>query len=301
MNILKKNHFITIGIIGLLLVILAVAGCSSTSTTTTTVALVTTTTPSTTITPSLSPAPTTPPATTTTSAAHVELNISAAASLTDVLKALDDLYTKANQNVTITANFAGSGTLQTQIEQGAPADVFISAATTQMDNLQKEGLLINETRQNLLTNTLVLITPTDGNKRITSFADLALDKVAKVAIGDPKSVPAGKYAQQVFDELGITAQVQPKEVLGSDVRQVLTYVETGNVDAGIVYYTDALTSHKVIIEAYAPADINAKIVYPIAVIKASKNTDAAKDYVAFLFSNQANEVFVKYGFIMVIK
>jgi molybdate transport system substrate-binding protein len=231
----------------------------------------------------------------------VELYISAASSLTNVLKEIDTLYTKANPNVTITANFAGSGTLQQQIEQGAPADIFISAAAAQMDNLQKENLILTDTRQNLLTNTLVLIVPADSAKRITSFSDLALDKVTKVAIGDPKSVPAGAYAKQVFDELGITAQVQPKEVLGSAVTQVLTYVETGNVDAGIVYATDALSSSKVIVEAYAPADINAKIVYPVAVIKGSKNPDAAKDYLNFLFSDQAKAIFIKYGFTMASK
>ncbi len=179
-----------------------------------------------------------------TPTASVVLNIAAAASLTDALKAVDDLYMQQYPMVKITANFAGSGTLQQQIEQGAPADVFISAALAQMDNLQKESLLWDSTRQNLLLNKVVMVVPVDSTLGLTSFSDLALDKVKKIAIGDPKSVPAGTYAGQAFDELGITAKVQPKEVLGADVRTVLTYVETGNVDAGIVYSTDALTSSK---------------------------------------------------------
>lgn len=296
MRVLKKSYLITIGLVNLLLVLLAMAGCStspSTGTATTMPAVSPTAT-------TTSPATTTPA--TTTPAAKIELNISSAASLTNVLKEIDALYTQAHPNVTLTANFASSGTLQQQIEQGAPADVFISAAAAQMDNLQKEGLILTDTRQNLLTNTLVLIVPSDSKKRITSFSDLTLDKVTKVAIGDPKSGPAGAYALQVFDELGITAQVQPKEVLAGTVNQVLTYVVDGDVDAGIVFATDALSATKtVVVVAIAPADVNAKIVYPVAVTKGSKNPDAAKDYLKFLFSDQAKAIFVKYGFTMVNK
>ena len=237
----------------------------------------------------------------TTQASSITISVAAATSLTDALKEINALYTQAKPNVTITPNFASSGTLQTQIENGAPVDVFISAAATQMDNLQKKDLLLNDTRQNLLNNKVVLIVPTDSTLGLTSFNDLALDKVKNVAVGDPKSVPAGTYARQAFDQLGITSQIQPKEVLGGDVRQILTYVEGDNVDAGIVYSTDALTSDKVKVVAGAPAEINAKIVYPLAVIKASKIPDAAKEYLNFLFSPQAKTVFEKYGFTMISK
>jgi molybdate transport system substrate-binding protein len=233
------------------------------------------------------------------SATPVELNVSAAASLTDVLKEINALYVQENPNVTITPNFASSGTLQQQIEQGAPCDVFLSAAAAQMDNLQNGELILTDTRKNLLNNSVVLIVPVDSTLGITSFNDLATDKVTSVAIGDPKSVPGGKYAQQAFDALGITDQVQPKEILGNTMPQVLTYVETGNVEAGIVFATDALMSTKVIVVASAPAEINAKIVYPVAVIKASKNVNAAKAYIAFLFSDKAKAIFEKYGFTMV--
>jgi molybdate transport system substrate-binding protein len=167
-----------------------------------------------------------------------------------------------------------------------------------MDNLQKKDLLLNYTRRNLLNNKIVMVVPADSPLGLTSFNDLATDKVKKVAVGEPKAVPAGDYAHQAFDLLGITAKVKPKEVQGANVTQVLTYVESGNVDAGIVYSTDALTSAKVKVVASGPAEINAKVTYPVAVIKATKFPDTAVKYVDFLFSAQAKAVFEKYGFSM---
>ena len=298
MSIFKKLKSIVPGLIIPLLAILMLTSCAGTVTPATTPVIQPTPTQSV-ITPTLilTPMPTpTPTPIPIPTPKPVTLNIAAAASLTDVLKEIDSLYTKSKTWVTTTPNFAQSGTLQTQIENGGPADIFISAAATQMDNLQKENLLLNDTRKNLLNNKIVMIVPLDSTLGLTSFNDLGLAKVQKIAVGDPKSVPAGTYATQAFDELGITGQVQPKEVLGADVRTVLTYVETGNVDAGIVYSTDALTSTKVKVVASAPADINAKVVYPVAVFAASKNTDTAKDYLNFLFSPQAKTVFEKYGF-----
>ena len=231
----------------------------------------------------------------------VNLTVSAAASLSDALKETNKLYAQKESNMTITTNLASSGTLQTQIENGAPVDVFISAAPTQIDNLQRKNLLLNDTRINLLYNKVVVVVPIDSIQAITTFNDLTSDTVKKIAIGDPKSVPAGTYAQQAFDQLGITAKVQPKEVLAGDVRQVLTYVESNNVDAGIVYATDAMTSTKVKVVASAPAEINAKIVYPAAVMKASKNPGAAGAYLNFLSGPQASAIFEKYGFTVIIK
>jgi molybdate transport system substrate-binding protein len=237
--------------------------------------------------------------TTVTTVAPVTLNVSAAASLTDILKVINGQYTTGKPNVTLTPNFASSGTLQTQIENGAPCDIFVSAAAKQMDTLQKEGLLVESTRKNLLTNKLVLVVPADSQLNLTGFADLATDKVQKIAIGDPKSVPAGTYAQQAFDLLCITDKVTPKYVMGADVRAVLSYVESGNVDAGIVYSTDALSSTKIKVVGGGPDEINAKVVYPVAVIKTSKVQEAAIDYVDFLFSAQAKALFEKYGFSVV--
>jgi len=261
MQAFKEKALIKLGLISLLLLLVVMGGCSN--------------------------------------ADHVELNVCAGVGLTDVLTEINELYMQVNNNVTITTNFASSGTLQQQIEQGAPADVFFSAASAQMDSLQKEGLILNETRRNLLNNNIVLIIPKGSHLGITSFETLATDRVERIAIGDPQFVPAGKYAQMVLDELGIAGQVEPKLVLGSDVRQVLTYVETGNVDAGIVFTTDALVSDKVEVVSAAPADINAKIVYPIAVIKTSKHPYIAEDYIDFLFSDQAKTVFGDYGFTVV--
>lgn len=240
-------------------------------------------------------------ASSTAQAQPVTLNISAAASLKDVLPQLNALYIKSNPNVTITPNFASSGTLQTQIEQGAPADVFLSAAAAQMNNLQNENLIDNSTRKNLLINSIVMIVPIDSTLGLSDFKDLATDKVKQIAIGDPKSVPAGTYAQQAFDLLGITSQVTPKYVMGADVKAVLSYVESGNVQAGIVYSTDAKTSTKVKVVAAAPAEINAKVVYPVAVIKATKVADAANKYENFLFSSDAKAIFEKYGFTLASK
>ena len=230
----------------------------------------------------------------------VTLNIAAAASLSNALKAVDTLYSQTYPNVTISANFASSGALQTQIENGGPVDVFISAAAAQMDNLQKEKLLIDSTRKNLLTNNLVMIVPNGSTLGLTLFSDVTSAKVTKIAIGDPKSVPAGTYAQKAFDELGITSQIQSKFVMGADVTTVLTYVATGNVDVGFVYSTDALSLTQVKVVAQAPADINALIVYPAAVIQASKNPDAARAYIDFLFSTPAKAVFQQYGFSIAI-
>ncbi len=235
-------------------------------------------------------------ATSISPAQHVSLIVSAAASLTDAIKEIDALYATVKPNVTVQVNLGSSGALQSQIENGAPVDVFISAAPTQMDNLQNENLILKETRKNLLNNKVVLIVPADSTLGITSFFDLTSDRVRRIAIGDPKFVPAGTYALQAFAELGIAERLQPKEVLGGDARGVLTYVESGNVDAGIVYSTDALTSSRVKVVGSAPADINAKVVYPVAVLAASKNPDAARDYENFLFGAQARASFEKYGF-----
>lgn len=229
----------------------------------------------------------------------VELNISAAGSLVDVLTEINNLYKETDPNVTITPNFAASGTLQTQIEQGAPCDVFISAGAKQMDNLQNQGVILEDTRSDLLNNKIVLIMPGDSTLGLTSFAGLTSPGVGKVAIGDPASVPAGSYGKNALEQLGIYAQVQSKLILCPDVRTVLTYVENGDVDAGIVYATDAMTSRKVHVIAEGPPEISRTMVYPVAVIKASDHVDAATKYIDFLSGSEARAVFEKYGFVMV--
>jgi molybdate transport system substrate-binding protein len=224
-----------------------------------------------------------------------KLLVSAAISLKEALEEIKPQYLRTNPAVNITYNFGASGALQQQIEQGAPVDIFASAAKKQMDALQQKGLILTDTRRDLLTNEIVLIVPQDASG-ITSFRQLADSQVKKIAIGEPKSVPVGQYAEEVFKNLGILAQVRPKFVLGNNVRQVLAAVESGSVDAGVVYTTDARTSNRVKTVTTAPRNSHSPIVYPIAVIKDSKNIPAAKKYLQFLLGNPARQIFQKYGF-----
>jgi molybdate transport system substrate-binding protein len=233
--------------------------------------------------------------------AVVTLNVSAAATLSKSLDEINALYESLNPGVIIVSNYASSGTLQTQIENGAPCDVFLSAATTQMDNLQAKGLLLANTRRDLLKNHLALVVLKDSTLGITSFADLAQPRVKLIAIGDPASVPTGVYGVQEFKELGILDSVQSKFILGASTPQVLQYVDSGDVDAGIVFSTDALSDSKVTMVAVGSTSIDDAIIYPVAVIKSSKNASAASDYLSFLFSAKAKTVFERYGFSMVSK
>ncbi|WP_373534574.1 molybdate ABC transporter substrate-binding protein [Microcoleus sp.] len=226
---------------------------------------------------------------------RTSLTVSAAISLSPALTEIKTVYQSSNPNTTITYNFGASGALERQIQQGAPVDVFFSAATKQMDGLQKANLLMNETRRNLLTNRLVLITPKNGAV-LSDFKQLTEAKIKKIAIGEPKSVPAGQYAQEMLTKLGLWPQLQPKLVLGNNVRQVLTFVESGNVDAGIVYTTDAKASDKVTVRLTAAENLHSPIVYPLAIIKNSRNPAAAKTFVNFLAGDRAKIVFQKYGF-----
>ena len=227
-----------------------------------------------------------------------ELTVSAAASLKDAMEEIKTIYAQDNSKVTITYNFGGSGALQQQIEQGAPADMFISAATRNMDPLESKGLLADGTRKDLLLNQVVLIVPKDAST-ITDWNGLTSDKIKKVALGEPDSVPAGKYGQEILTKLGIWEQVKGKAVYVKDVRQVLNYVETEDVDAGIVYQTDAKVSDKVKVVAPAPNGSHTPVVYPMAIMKSSKNTTAAKEFADFLAGEKAKVVFEKYGFVIV--
>jgi molybdate transport system substrate-binding protein len=222
--------------------------------------------------------------------------VAAAASLQTALQEITSLYTKANPSQTINYNLAASGVLQQQIEQGAPADVFISAAAKQMNALQTKGLLIPGTQQNLLTNQLVLIVPKQSTISLTNFQQLTKPEVRRIAIGETRSVPAGQYATEVLKNLGILEQVKSKFVLGTNVRSVLAAVETGDVDAGIVYITDANSSDRIAIAATATEKLHSPIRYPVAVLKSSKSIARSIQYVAFLQSKSAKAIFKKYGF-----
>ncbi len=225
-----------------------------------------------------------------------ELNVLAAASLTDVCTELESMYEKEHPGVDAVFSFASSGALQTQIEEGAPADIFFSASTKQMDALNDEGLMDSESITELLENKIVLIVPKDSDKGIASFEDAATDKVSMIGLGDPESVPAGQYAEEVFTTLNILDDVKSKANYGSDVRTVLTWVEAGEVDCGVVYQTDAFTTDNVKIVAQAPEGSCKKVIYPVGIVKATANKKAAGELLEFFKSEEAKKVFEKYGF-----
>lgn len=226
----------------------------------------------------------------------VELTILAAASLTDVCNEMKGAYEAEHKNVTLTFSYGGSGALQTQIEEGVPADVFISAATKQMTALDEEGLMDSASIVNLLENKVVLIVPKNSTAGITSFEDTVTDKVTMIGLGEPGSVPVGQYSEEIFTTLGILDEVKAKANYGSDVRTVLSWVETQAVDCGIVYATDAYTSDLITIVCEAPKGSCKQVIYPAGVVKASENSEAAAGFVAYLQSDEAMKLFEKYGF-----
>jgi len=226
---------------------------------------------------------------------NVQLTVSAAASLKEALGEITSLYSKAQATVAIRNNFGSSGDLQQQIMNGAPVDVFISAAAKQMDELQKKDLIVADTRRDLLTNKLVLIVPADRSDA-KELKDLTNVSIERIAIGDPRSVPVGQYSEQVLTKLDLMQALEPKLVLANNVRQVLQFVESGNAQAGIVYATDAKTSTKVKVIEIIDAKLYKPIVYPIAVLQKSTNQSSAKSYVEYLSSDPAKTVFEKYGF-----
>jgi molybdate transport system substrate-binding protein len=226
---------------------------------------------------------------------NIKLTVSAAASLKEVLNEITPLYSKSKSNVTIRNNFGSSGNLQQQIINGAPVDVFISAAAKQMDELQGKNLIVTDSRRDLLSNRLVLIVPADKSDT-KELKDLTNANIERIAIGDPRSVPVGEYAEQALTKLELFKDLQSKFVLGNNVRQVLQFVESGNAQAGIVYATDAKTSTKVKVVQVIDAKLHKPIVYPIAIIQKSSNQSSAKSYLEFLSSKSAKNVFEKYGF-----
>ena len=227
---------------------------------------------------------------------NLQLTISAAASLKDALGEIAPLYSKVKSNITIRNNFGSSGDLQQQISNGAPVDIFISAAAKQMDELQNKNLIVADTRRDLLSNRLVLIVPMDKRDVAKDLKDLTSASIQRIAIANPRSVPAGEYAKQALIKLGLWQDLQSKFVLGNNVRQVLQFVESGNAQAGIVYATDVKTATKVKVAQVIDAKLHQPIVYAIAVLQKSNNQSSAKSYLEFLSSDPAKTIFEKYGF-----
>ena len=227
-----------------------------------------------------------------------ELIVSAAVSLKDAFNEIAALNEKRT-GTKIHFNFGASGALQKQIESGAPADVFASAGAKQMDDLTARGFIVPATRMDFARNALVLIVPAKG-KGISSFADLTSPAVKKIAVGNPKTVPAGQYTDQTFDRLKLLPQNQAKLILAEDVRQVLDYVVRDEVEAGVVYSSDALSAgDKVKVVARAPDDSHDPILYPIAIVKESKQQEVAHKFIDLVLSAEGQAILTKHGFIAI--
>jgi molybdate transport system substrate-binding protein len=221
-----------------------------------------------------------------------EITISAAASLKPALEEIGKLEGCPK----MVLNFGGSGTLQLQIENGAPVDIFISASSRQMDVLEQEGLIVPETRKDLVRNELVLIVP-KGHPLPGSFDDLTRPEVKTVAVGEPKAVPAGTYAQEMLSKLKLLDALKSKFVFALDVRQVLTTVASGNADAGLVYFSDAQSSPNVQVIARAPEGSHSPITYSIAALKSSAHREESARLIQFLLAPAAAQVFHRDGFL----
>ena len=225
-----------------------------------------------------------------------EVNVCAGASLTDVMKEIAAAYEKQSGDK-IMFNFAASSLLARQITEGAPADIFFSADETRMDDLEKAGLIVPETRRDLLSNSLVIVVPNDSKLTIASPDEL-ITKAQKIAISDPRAVPAGIYTKEYLSSLDLWEKLESKMVPTENVRAALAAVESGNVDAGFVYKTDANISKRVKVAFSVPVEKGPAIRYPVAIIREARNKSAAEGYLRYLESENARKLFERYGFIV---
>lgn len=228
---------------------------------------------------------------------ETELLVAAAASLKNAYEdELIPMFQVKYPGVTVKGTYDSSGKLQTQIEEGLEADVFMSAATKQMTALDEEGLIVSDTISNLLENKIVLIVPSGNDSGLKAFGDIQNEE--SIALGDPASVPAGQYAQEALTSLGIWDNIQDKISFGTNVTEVLNQVAAASADAGIVYATDAASmSDQVTVIAEAPeGSLAKKVIYPVAVVKTTAHEEAAKNFVEFLKTDEAMAVFEAYGF-----
>jgi molybdate transport system substrate-binding protein len=225
------------------------------------------------------------------------ITVFAAASLTDSLKQIAAAYEKQTGEKVV-FNFAASSFLARQIEEGAPADIFFSADEARMDALEKKGLLLENTRKSRLSNSLVIVVETNSPLSIGSAWDVAGAKVGHIALADPKTVPAGIYAKEYFQKFKLWAAVEPKVIPVDNVRAALSAVESGDVEAGMVYKTDAAISKKVKVAYEIPPADTPHISYPMAMMKDSPQRQAARKFLAYLDSEAAGRIFERFGFIV---
>lgn len=235
--------------------------------------------------------------------AAADLQVFAAASLTEALREISAEYEKTATGGSTrdrpVLNVGASSTLARQIQEGAPADLFLSADEAKMDGLEKRKLLLPGTRRSVLSNTLVVVVPVDSNLKISGPADLAASSIRALALAEPQSVPAGIYAKEYLKRKGLWNKVIDRVVPTENVRAALAAVESGNVDAGIVYKTDAGISKKVRIAYEVPKAEAPNISYPFAVLAASERKEAARRFLDFLISPPSLAVFRKYGFLVI--
>ena len=228
---------------------------------------------------------------------ETEILVAAAASLKNAYEEeLIPMFQDKYPGVTVKGTYDSSGKLQTQIEEGLEADVFMSAAPKQMTALDGEGLIVSDTITNLLENKIVLIVPSDSDSGFTRFEDI--EKAESIALGDPASVPVGQYSEEALTSLGIWDKIQDKVSFGTNVTEVLNQVAAASADAGIVYATDAASmADQVKVVAEAPeGSLSKKVIYPVAVVKNTANAEAAGNFVEFLKTDEAMKVFESYGF-----
>ena len=220
-----------------------------------------------------------------------------AISMREAVQELGRSFTATRPGVTLRYNFGSSGDLQKQIEAGAPVDVFISAATRQMDELEAKKLVLSDSRRAFARNVLTVVKPSDSRVDLAKPADLGAPGVGRIVIGNPKTVPAGQYAEECLRALGLWDRVQPKLVFAENVRQALEYVARGEVDAGFVYTTDAATQKTGVKEAFRPAeDTYRPIIYPAAVVAGTKQAALAQAFVQLLVSADGQAVLARLGF-----
>ncbi len=231
-----------------------------------------------------------------------EITVSAAISLKNAFEEIGRIYEIQKAGTKVIFNFGASGYLMQQIEGGAPVDVFASAAQKDMDDAEKKGLIAVGSRVNFAANSVVLIVPLKSATAIKSFADLKSKSIGKIAVGNPRTVPAGRYAEEVLTYYKMLDAIKDKLIFTENVRQVLDYVSRGEVDAGIVYSTDAMIRAKeTAVVAAAPEGSHKPVVYPIAVVKTSQNSGLAKAFVALVTSPEGKGILAKYGFKTVAK
>ena len=228
-----------------------------------------------------------------------ELTVFAAISLTDALAEIGTAFT-TESGVKVYYNFAASTTLQRQLEKGASADVFISASPRQVVALEANGLLEAESRQNLLTNRLVLVSDDTAGISVETPTNLAAPEISRIAIGHPSIVPAGAYAKEALTHFGLWETLHPKLIFGADVRATLAYVTSGNVDIAIVYKTDTTLSHHIKVLYQMPAEAYTPIIYPAVVMKDSPRKQLARRFITYLQSADKCEIFEKYGFTVLV-